>query len=308
VTDESMMAPETKKLLVVGGKGMLAREVMARAPSHYIVTPVDLPEVDITDRDRLLATVEDLRPDVIVNCAAYTRVDRAESEPDLAMAVNGTAVAHLVAAALSVDAVLVQISTDYIFDGRKRNPYVETDLPSPKSVYGKTKLSGEKAITDSSLRKYFIIRTSWLFGPHGANFVETILRLAAEREELKIIADQVGSPTYTADLADAIFALLEISANSQSLDDSPWGLYHFANDGQCSWYDFACAIVEGARHHSLPVTARDIVPIRTEDYPLPAPRPANSVFDKSKYRRVTGCEIPAWQDSLQRYFSVRKQG
>jgi dTDP-4-dehydrorhamnose reductase len=294
-----------KKLLLVGSKGMLARAITAAAPAVYVTTGVDLPEFDVTDQAQVFSLVESLHPDIIINCAAYTDVDGCETEAELANRVNGTAVGYLAAAAKKLDATLVHISTDYVFDGSKNAPYKEDDSTNPQSAYGHSKLLGEQALMESGLEKYFILRTSWLYGPGGKNFVETILRLAEEREELKVVDDQIGSPTFTADLAEAIFKLLALSG-PESPASSPWGIYHFANEGQCSWHEFACAIVAGARRHNLPVVTREILPITTEEYPLPAKRPANSVFDKSKYKAATGADIPKWRDSLQKYFLSRK--
>lgn len=294
-----------KKLLLVGGNGMLAGIIAATAPSNYQITAVDLPEFDMTYKAQVISFVDDMHPEVIINCAAYTNVDGCETEQELASQVNGVAVGFLAEAAKRVDATLVHISTDYVFDGEKKMPYVEKDKTNPQSVYGSSKLLGEQSILSSGLEKFFIIRTSWLYGPGGNNFVETILRLAGEREELKIVADQVGSPTYTGDLANAVFNLLGISPSPQSPVPSPYGLYHFANEGSCSWYDFACAIVEEGRSRKLPIKTYEIYPIRTDEYPLPAKRPANSVFDKSKYKATTGVDIPAWRDSLCTYFSKR---
>lgn len=291
---------------LIGANGMLARMVRERAPQGYFLHLFDLPEFDLTDRDQVLEVLTRLSPDVIINCAAFTNVDGAETERDLAMAVNGTAVSTLAEAAIMIDATLVHVSTDYVFDGSKAGPYVESDQTNPQSVYGETKSSGEQSITASDLTKFFIIRTSWLYGPGGNNFVETILRLAGERDELRIIADQVGSPTYTADLADAIFRLHTIATKPQSMIPSPYGIYHFANEGSCSWYEFACAIVEEGRKHGLPLKVREIYPISTEEYPLPATRPTNSVFDKAKYRAISGAPIPDWRESLHTYFLQRE--
>jgi dTDP-4-dehydrorhamnose reductase len=187
----------------------------------------------------------------------------------------------------------VHISTDYVFDGRKGEPYREDDPPNPLSAYGRSKLAGEQAILKSGLESHFIIRTSWLYGPGGKNFVETIVRLAQEHEELRIVADQFGSPTFTLDLAQAIFRLLPTGA---------FGVYHFADEGCCSWHEFAEAIVARLAQSGGSVKVRRVVPIRTEDYPLPAPRPANSVFSKDRYRQVTGAAIPGWSESLGLYF------
>ena len=298
------MSLPQKKLLLVGCNGMLARAIASAMPDAYVTTGVDLPEFDVTDQAQVFSLVERLQPDVIINCAAYTDVDGCETEVDLANRVNGTAVGYLAAAANKVDATLVHISTDYVFDGSKNLPYTEDDSTSPQSAYGHSKLLGERKLLESGLEKYFIVRTSWLYGPGGKNFVETILRLAGEREELQVVADQVGSPTYTADLAEAIFKLLALS-NPQPPAILPWGVYHFSDDGFCSWHEFASAIITEARNHDLPVVTREIHPIRTEEYPLPAKRPSNSLFDKSKYKNATGAEIPEWRNSLKRYFSCR---
>ena len=246
-----------------------------------------------------------MRPEVIINCAAYTNVDRCESDQALAEKVNGTAVGYLAGAAKRVDATLVHISTDYVFDGEKSSPYVEEDHTNPQSVYGSSKLVGEQAIISSGLEKYFIVRTSWLYGPGGNNFVETIIRLAKDREELGIVADQVGSPTYTGDLAAAVFALLKSASNPRSPTPSPYGLYHFSNEGHCSWYEFATKIATVARANGEQLKVEKINPIKTEDYPLPAKRPAFSVFSKEKYSRITGKLVPLWKESLQKYFAER---
>jgi dTDP-4-dehydrorhamnose reductase len=295
------MSAQEKNLLLIGGNGMLAQKIASSVPPIYTLTAVDLPEFDMTDQAQVLSVVNDLQPEIIINCAAYTNVDGCETEQQLAINVNGAAVSYLAEAARSVNATLVHISTDYVFDGEKKAPYVEEDLTNPQSVYGHSKLMGEQAILTSGLKKYFIVRTSWLYGPGGNNFVETILRLAGDREELQIVADQVGSPTYTGDLADAIFNLL-------GAVPSPYGTYHFANAGQCSWYDFAEEIVSRYKAHGGQVKAEVIKPISTEEYPLPAKRPAYSVFDKTKYCAATGASIPDWQDGLDRYLIIRGKG
>ena len=307
---------------------MLASIIATTAPSNYQITAVDLPEFDMTDKAQVISFVDDMHPEVIINCAAYTNVDGCETEQELANRVNGVAVGYLAEAAKRVDATLVHISTDYVFDGEKKTPYIEEDKTNPQSVYGHSKLLGEQAILSSGLKKYFIVRTSWLYGPGGNNFVETILRLAKEREELGIVADQVGSPTYTGDLADAVFALLGKCCDQETVmketlqvgrdeeivtvQSSPvtvtssrasslYGTYHFSNDGQCSWYEFAKEIITLARADDAPLKIEKINPINTEDYPLPAKRPKYSVFGKEKYCLATGRSIPAWQDSLAKY-------
>ena len=209
------------RLALIGGNGMLAKMVRERAPSEYEVFPFDLPEFDITDRNVVFSTMEKLRPDVIVNCAAYTDVDGCETNEETALLVNGRGPGYLAEAAKELGATLVHISTDYVFDGTKNSPYTEEDVTNPQSAYGRSKLLGERAILESGLDKFFIVRTSWLYGPGGKNFVETIARLATEREELRIVADQIGSPTLTDDLARAIFNLLALEAPHASRLTSP---------------------------------------------------------------------------------------
>ncbi len=296
------MSAQKKKLLLIGSNGMLAQQIASIMPAKYTPTAVDLPEFDLTDRAQVLSVVYALQPEIIINCAAYTKVDGCEAEPELAIRVNGAAVGYLAEAAKKVDAVLVHISTDYVFDGEKKTPYVEEDQTNPQSVYGHSKLLGEQAILSSGLRKYFIVRTSWLYGPGGNNFVETVLRLAAERQELRIVDDQVGTPTYTGDLADAIFNLVDADPSHHP---SPYGLYHFANAGQCSWYDFAIEIISRYKARGGQVKAARVKPIKTIDYPLPAKRPAYSVFDKEKYLAATGANLPDWQKGLDRYLNLR---
>lgn len=293
----------TRKVALIGAKGMLARMVQASAPPHMTIQGFKRPEFDLTDAGQVRQAMEAFRPDVIINCSAFTLVDRCESEEELATRVNGEGPGFLATVARDLDATLVHISTDYVFPGDADRPYLEGDATGPISAYGRSKLKGEQTISESGLEKYFIVRTSWLYGPWGKNFVETILRLAAEREELRIVADQIGCPTYTGDLAAAIFRLLDLEEGQTAC--GLYGIYHFANEGQCSWYDFACEIVSLARQKGLPVKTRRIEPIKTEQFPLPAKRPAYSVFDTSKYQKATGASIPSWQESLRAYFGLR---
>jgi dTDP-4-dehydrorhamnose reductase len=284
-------------LALVGANGMLATMLRKQLPPDYRLVAYDLPDLDIGDGEQVRRTFAAQPPVVIVNCAAYTNVDGCETETALANRVNGAGPGHLAAAAREHGATLVHISTDYVFDGCKASPYTEADAPNPLSAYGRSKLLGEEAIAASGLRRFFIVRTSWLYGPGGKNFVETIARLAGEREELRVVADQIGCPTYTGDLAAAVFQLLAGSA--------PYGIYHFSGAGECSWHAFAEAIVTEMRDRGLPVRTRRILPIRTEEYPLPAKRPAYSVFAKEKYRQATGAVIPDWRRSLCAYFNLR---
>jgi dTDP-4-dehydrorhamnose reductase len=287
-----------KKLALIGAHGMLAKMVKAVVPSDFDLIPFDLSNFDITNRETVLSTLSHLAPQVIVNCAGFTDVDGCETNEAQAMNVNGKGPGYLAEAAKDIGATLVHISTDYVFSGDKTTPYLEEDATGPLSVYGQSKLAGEKSILASGLTHYFILRTSWLYGPGGKNFVETILRLAETREALQIVADQQGSPTYTEDLAKAIFSLLGSNA--------AYGTYHISNSGSCSWYEFAEAILKLARENKLQVKAMRIMPIRTEDFPRPAKRPAYSIFSKQKYETMTGQVLPDWRESLIRYFTIRQ--
>jgi dTDP-4-dehydrorhamnose reductase len=287
-------------LALVGANGMLARKVRELVPEHYELHGFDLPDFDVTDRDCVTTVLGTLAPNVIINCAAYTNVDGAETAEAQALKINGAGPGHLALAAKQLGATLLHVSTDYVFDGVKSRPYTEDDAVAPASAYGRTKLAGERAIVDSGLTDYYLIRTSWLYGPGGRNFVETVVRLATEREELRIVSDQIGSPTYTADLAGAMFALLSAGASR-----APYGIYHYANEGQASWYDFASAVVMLMRQQGLPVKAQKVVPIRTDEYPLPATRPAYSVFSKDKFKGATGAVVPDWRESLAAYMKSR---
>jgi len=295
-------------LALIGSNGMLAHKVSEQAPAaEYEIVGFDLPDFDITNRDQVMTEMQRLQPAVIVNCAAYTNVDGAETDEELARRVNGLGPGNLAEAAKSTGAVLVHISTDYVFDGLKQSPYLETDPTGPVSAYGRSKLAGEQAIIDSGLERYFIIRTSWLYGPNGKNFVETIIRLAKEREELRVVADQIGAPTYTCDLAVAVFRLLALAHHGSHISKhNPYGIYHFSNSGQCSWYEFATEIVSLMQGRGESFRIKVIEPICAEEYPLPAPRPAYSVFSKKKYHAVTEAAIPNWQESLANYLNCRE--
>jgi len=292
-----------RTIVIIGANGMLAQKVVETADPADRLILLDLPEFDITDRAAVLRKMGEIRPDVIINCAAYTQVDKCETEEALAFKVNGEGPGFLAEAVKMCGALLVHISTDYVFSGDSDIPYREEDQVGPLSVYGQSKLKGEQAIIASGLERYFILRTSWLYGPGGPNFVETILRLAAEREELRIVADQIGSPTYTGDLARAIYVLLQKTEDGGA---SLFGIYHFSNAGHCSWYDFASEIVTRAKSIGIALKVQEIKPIATADYPLPAVRPVNSVFNKLKYQTVADVKIPQWQESLQIYLEERQ--
>lgn len=292
---------EPWRLALIGANGMLGRRLRVMAPANVAVAGFDLPELDITRPQQVRTAMLAFRPDLIVNCAAYTAVDRCESDEAAALAVNGDATGNLARVSGECGALFVHLSTDYVFDGRKGTPYLETDTPAPLSAYGRSKLAGEQAIADSAFERHLVVRTSWLHGPDGRSFVGTILRLAAEREELQVVADQIGSPTFTGDLAAAIFALSGAVLHGERAGRYEYGCYHFANDGQCSWHEFATAIVDEAVRQGARLAARRILPITTADYPLPAPRPQWSVLSTLRYRTITGCSVPGWRDGLVRH-------
>ena len=283
-----------QRVALIGANGMLAAAIRKLAPADYAIQTYDLPDFDLTDKTQVLALRANA-PDIIINCAAFTNVDGCETQQELAMQVNGAGPGLLAELARQTGAVLLHISTDFVFDGHKTSPYLEDDLPNPLSVYGKSKLAGEQQIQQSDLDKYFIIRTSWLYGAGGSNFVETIIRLAKERSELKIVADQRGTPTWTEDLARAIFALLR---------GDRYGLYHYSNDGECSWHEFACEIINQVRFVEA-LQVKEVQQIPTEGYPLPAVRPKYSVLSKEKIKQATGLAIPFWQLSLKTYLTKR---
>ena len=283
-------------VLVTGSNGQLGTELRRLAldsPHHFIFTDINsLPGVetvylDISDRASIDIIAESEKVDIIVNCAAYTDVERAESEIDMAMLLNHQAVENLAGAAASRDAALIHISTDYVFSGEGNLPIREDAVPAPKGVYGSTKLAGEKALQKSACRSV-IVRTSWLYSPYGRNFVKTMRSLMRSGRELKVVYDQLGCPTYAADLADALMHIIHgprIEGNT---------IYHYSDEGAVSWYDFAQAIRELSGYDCR------VVPCLTGEYPTKARRPHYSVLDKSAIKRAYRLEIPYWRDSLAR--------
>ena len=278
-------------VLVTGGCGQLGmslRRVMADAIFTDVVDAPDTVLLDITDLAAVRSMVASEGVDVIVNCAGYTNVDAAESHADAAELLNAKAVENLAVAMKEVGGLLVHISTDYVFGSKYNTPIPEDAVTAPESVYGQSKWHGEEAIRRVGCRSV-IIRTAWLYSEFGKNFVKTMLRLTAEKPSLKVVFDQVGTPTYAGDLAQAIVRLLEIAG--QAGNDT----YHFTNEGVTSWYDFAKTIAEYAGH-----TACDIQPCHSDEFPSPVRRPAYSVLDKTKIKEPFGLRIPYWTDSLKR--------
>ncbi len=274
-------------ILITGCNGQLGNEMqlLEAAYPQYQFFNTDAKELDITDKDAINSYVDTHAIDVIVNCAAYTAVDKAENDRQQATALNAEAPAYLAAAMSRRGGALIQISTDYVFDGTHHVPYVETDTPCPDSVYGSTKLAGEIAAQHICPRT-MIIRTAWLYSTFGNNFVKTMIRLGREKNELGVIFDQIGSPTYAADLA----ALIMTAINKGIVP----GVYHFSNEGVISWYDFTKAI-----HRIAGIKDCHVRPIHTEEYPTPAKRPHYSVLDKTKVKQTFGIEVPYWEDSLE---------
>ncbi len=255
--------------------------------------------LDITDRERVFEAVGSVGPQVIINCAAYTKVDLAEKERELAFAVNRDGVRNLAEAAKRSGSALIHISTDFVFDGRKSTPYLETDKTNPLSAYGESKLEGEREAI-GALERHIIIRASWLYGLEGNNFVKTILRLAGEREALRVVYDQAGTPTWTRDLAGAITKIID----GLKAGKADYGVYNYSDEGVASWYDFAEAIVEEAKVAGVKLRCSSIEPILTSEYPAPAKRPAYSVLDKKKVKTAFGVAIPHWRRSLREMIKV----
>ena len=281
---------------LIGHRGMLGQEVLSRLEKKRCLHEVSDMEVDIADINQLKSFIGSQTPDWIVNCSAFTAVDRAEDEAELAFRVNADGVRNLACIAKEKGAKLLHISTDYVFDGSSRAAYTEEDLTNPMGVYAKSKYQGEIFIRQS-LPRHFIIRTAWLYGRNGQNFVYTMLRLFREKKELRVVADQWGSPTLAEDLADTILEI--IGRNSEE-----YGTYHFTNEGKTNWYDFAQAIYRHARAVGLINREVRILPINTEQYPTKAKRPANSLLSKDKIKKTFGLTIRDWEAALEAFMKA----
>jgi dTDP-4-dehydrorhamnose reductase len=277
------------KLLITGAAGMLGQDVAAAAgTAGHDVLALSRAQLDITDAPAVSRALTDAKPDVVVNCAAWTNVDGAEDHVEAAQAANGAGAGNVAEAAAECGAWMIHVSSDYVFSGHKREPYLESDPTEPLSAYGQSKLAGELAVRDAASGRHTIVRSSWLFGTRGACFPATILRLAAERDELTVVADQVGCPTFTGDLAHALIGLCERPVA---------GVLHVPGDGACSWYEFATAIVERAGLQCR------VKPGRTEDLGRPAHRPAFSVLDSERLAP----RLPHWRDGLWQYLVSRTE-
>ncbi len=283
---------QSKTILVTGANGQLGnkvREVATESTAdRYIFT--DVAELDITDYATIEQMVQSEGVDIIINCAAYTNVDKAEEDGAMAELLNATAAANLARAMAAVDGTLIHISTDYVFGATQKNtPYDESESANPIGVYGVTKLHGEQQIAESGCR-YLILRTAWLYSEYGKNFVKTMLDLTLNRPTLKVVFDQCGTPTYAGDLAAAIFHIVE-----HRLYEEHTGVYHYSNEGVCSWFDFTKMIAEIAGHNAC-----DIQPCHSNEFPSKVTRPSYSVLDKSKIKQMFGVEVPYWTDSLKK--------
>ena len=280
-----------KKVLLIGAKGQVGQELQVTLPFLGEVISIGREELDLTNSEKISQLIREIHPDYLVNAAAYTAVDKAETEPDLAYSINATAPKIMAESAEKIQAKFLHISTDYVFDGRKNTPYLETDLTNPLGVYGQSKLRGEEEIKTVNSQA-IILRTAWVYGSYGkSNFVKTMLRLGKEREELKVVVDQVGSPTWSKDIAAAITQLL-INV------DNPPGIYNFTNSGVASWFDLTKAIFEEAKISGIPLKIQRVIPITTAEYPTPAVRPAYSVLSGQKISQQLGYIPPYWRDSL----------
>ncbi|MEH2324637.1 MAG: dTDP-4-dehydrorhamnose reductase [Nostoc sp.] len=292
----------SKSILLIGSNGQVGKELQQILPDYGNIISVERPTVDLAQPDTLRNVIRSKQPQIIINAAAYTAVDKAESEPELASAINAIAPLIIAQESQKLGAFLIHISTDYVFDGNRYRPYQETDATNPLSIYGKTKLAGEEAIRETCAH-HLILRTAWVYGTFGkSNFVKTMLRLGAERQELCIVADQIGSPTWAQDIATAITQTIP------QLTPEISGSYHYTNSGIASWYDFAVAIFEEAQQLGFPLKIERIVPITTAEYPTPARRPAYSVLACEKISAILETHPPHWRQRLRQMLKDLKIG
>ena len=286
------------KILLIGSTGQVGQELLKTLKPLGELVTLTRQQLDLTKYDEIIEAVTSIEPDTIVNAAAYTAVDRAQSDAETAMAINSEASKAMAQAASKIGANLVHISTDYVFDGKNHTPYREDDATNPLGVYGQSKLLGEKEVIQNCDR-YIILRTAWVYGARGhGNFVKTMLRLGAEREELKVVADQIGSPSWSYEIAEAIANLIKNNVAS--------GIYNFTNSGVASWYDLAVAIFEEAEQLGFPLKIKTVYPITTAQFPTPTERPSYSVLSKGKYIDTLGIYPPHWRDSLKKMLAELK--
>lgn len=300
ITQQTTM-PNIKTILVTGSSGQLGQSLQAKVQNYPDITFTfaTRTEIDLSKPQSIINYFQQYHFDLIINCAAYTAVDNAETEPALADQINHLAVKQLAEMAKQNNCKLIHISTDYVFNGMHYRPYIETDEVEPQSVYGQSKLNGEHALVTALPNNGLIIRTSWVYSENGNNFVNTMLRLGNERDALNVIFDQVGTPTYVGDLTTAIMSIVTSRKFHQT--NLPTEIYHYSNEGVCSWYDFAYTIFQLANINC------EVSPVETKDYPTPATRPHYSLLNKAKIKQDYHLTIPYWKDSLQVCLSQRAQ-
>jgi len=282
------------KILLTGANGQLGHEIAEQGKSlSFDILSTDLQDLDITNKNQVQHTFDAFHPALVINAAAYTNVDRAEIEPKTAFAINAEGPDILANACMKADIPMIHISTDYVFNGKKKTPYLETDPVSPLGVYGSSKEAGEAKMRDQ-LKKHIIIRTAWLYSVHGHNFIKTMLKLFKQKTKLTVVDDQYGSPTSAQDLANAV---LIIAGCVQRKQDQKWGTYHYCGQGETTWYEFACTILEMAKPYNGFQT-NEIEPIATEQYPTPAKRPQYSALNCNRIKKNFNIDTKIWQDSL----------
>ncbi|MDJ0660068.1 MAG: dTDP-4-dehydrorhamnose reductase [Crocosphaera sp.] len=290
------------KILLTGSDGQVGQDLQQTLIPIGEIIATNRQQLDLTSPDNIRQVIQETQPDIIINSAAYTAVDKAETEPELAVTINGIAPAIIAEEAQKIGAFLLHISTDYVFDGTKNTPYLETDNTHPLGVYGQSKLAGEQGIQKNSDR-YVILRTAWVYGTEGkGNFVKTMLRLGKEKEQLSIVADQVGSPTWSYDIANTITQILTKVNLAETKE-----IYHFTNSGVASWYDLAMAVFEEAKIIGFPLNIKQVNPITTQEYPTPAKRPHYSVLSGKKSAKLLGYNAPYWRDSLKKMLNQFKR-
>lgn len=287
---------EDKKIVVVGSSGQLAQAFKRVLPPTAVFLSRN--ELDLGNTQDIVPVLTQLKPNIVICAAAYTQVDLAESHQEEADRVNALAPHEIAKACATLDAILVHFSTDYVFDGKSNTPYTEDDKPSPLNVYGCSKLKGERLVAET-WSKHLIFRVTWLYSEEGKNFLNTMLRLGADKESLRIVDDQIGSPTYVLDVAKSVASILQ-------KEKIPWGTYHLTNSGQASWYMFACEIFSIARKKGLELKVKDVEPIQSKDFPTPAKRPALSLLDNRKYEHNFNHSMRPWREALEDCLQMKK--
>ncbi len=284
------------RILVIGSAGQLGQELQQTLVPLGEVVAVDRKTLDLSQVDQIRELVRQIQPEIVINAAAYTAVDQAQKEPETARMINAIAPTILAQEVEKLKALLIHVSTDYVFDGSKNHPYTEDDITNPLSIYGQSKLAGEQGIQENC-QSYLILRTAWVYGAYGkSNFVKTMLRLGSDREEVRVVTDQIGTPTWAKDIADAIAQLTSIKPDP--------GIYHYTNSGVASWYDFAVAIFEEAKQRGFPLKVQRVIPITTSEYPTPAKRPTYSVLSCRKISSVLNTYPPHWREELRQMLKL----